>query len=127
MASPEETRQRITITPEPHPVTVYFDDVVIASTKEALKLVEDGHAPVYYIPRDRVEMAYFAATDKRTTCPHKGEARYWTITAMGRAAEDAAWSYETPHGGVQEIAGYIAFYPTAVRIEVDEPPTKRDW
>ncbi|MCE7026592.1 DUF427 domain-containing protein [Jiella avicenniae] len=127
MASLEETRERIRITPEPQPVTVYFNDVVVASTKEALKLEETGYDPVYYIPRDRVEMAYFEETDKRTTCPHKGEARYWTISAMGRAGENGAWSYETPHEGVKEIAGYVAFDRDAVRIEVDEAPTKQSW
>lgn len=127
MASLEETHERIRITPEPQPVTVYFNDVVVASTKEALRLEETGYDPVYYIPRDRVEMAYLEATDKRTTCPYKGEATYWTISAMGRAGQNGAWSYETAHEGVKEIAGYIAFDKRAVRIEVDEAPTKQDW
>ena len=64
---------------------------------------------------------------KRTTCPHKGEARYWTISAMGRAGENGVWSYETPHEGVAQIAGYLAFDRDAVRIEVDAPPTSQSW
>lgn len=123
MPTTEEIRRRITITPEPRAVTVYFDDVVVASTNEALRLEETGYDPVYYIPRDRVEMSYLVGTDKRTTCPYKGEARYWTISAMGRAGENGAWSYETPHQGVKEIAGYIAFAKDAARTEVDLPPT----
>lgn len=127
MAHHEEAGTRISISPESNPVTVYFNDVVIASTNEALQLDETGHAPVYYIPRDRVEMAYLVATEKRTTCPHKGEARYWTISAMGRAGENGVWSYETPHEGVAQIAGYLAFDRDAVRIEVDAPPTSQSW
>lgn len=123
-APTQATRERITIERETRPVTVYFNDGVIASTNDALLLREQGHDPVYYIPRDRVEMSFLLDSDKRTTCPYKGEARHWTISAMNRAAPDGAWSYENPHEGVREIAGYIAFYKDAVRIEVDVPPTE---
>ncbi|MCQ0988449.1 DUF427 domain-containing protein [Jiella marina] len=127
MKSLEETRDHIKIERETQPVTVYFNDVVFASTNEALRLDEEGYDPVYYIPRDRIEMAYLIETDKRTTCPYKGEARYWTISAMGRAAQNGAWSYENPHEGVKDIAGYIAFAKDAVRVEVDAPPTEQSW
>jgi uncharacterized protein (DUF427 family) len=105
---------------EPLPVTVTFHDTVLASTTEALRLYEGSREPVLYIPRDHVEMAYFDESAKRTTCPHKGEARYWSISAGGYGETDAVWSYEDPKPGARDIAGYLAFYPDKVRIVVGE-------
>jgi uncharacterized protein (DUF427 family) len=51
-------------------------------------------------------------------CPYKGDAGYFTITANGRTAENAVWSYEQPFPAMAHIAGYLAFYPNRVdRIE----------
>ncbi len=111
---------RIRIEREPRAVQILFHDAVIGSTKDALKLTERGHDPVYYIPRDHVEMAFFQDSDHQTTCPFKGEARYWSLSAEGYAAENAVWSYEQPKEAASAIAGYLAFYPDKVRIAVAE-------
>lgn len=108
----------ITITREEQPVNVYFHDNVIASTNDALVLKEGSYDPVYYIPKAHVAMAYLLQTDRHTTCPHKGEAMYWTISAGGSAAENAVWSYPKPKDQVMAIAGHLAFYPDKVRIKV---------
>ncbi|KQQ90351.1 DUF427 domain-containing protein [Aureimonas sp. Leaf324] len=105
---------------EPQPVNVTFHDTVIASTTEALRLYEGNREPVLYIPREHVEMAYFDESDKRTTCPLKGEARYWSISAGGYGETDAVWSYDDPKPAARQIAGYLAFYPDKVRIVVGQ-------
>ena len=114
----DPTRERIRIEHDPRAVNVVFHDAVIASTKDALLLTEEGHAPVHYIPREHVTMDFLHPSDKRTTCPFKGEARYWSISAEGAAATDAAWAYDDPKEGARAIAGYVAFYPDKVRITV---------
>ena len=101
--------RRITIAPAAGPVIVNFHGAIIASADNALVLREKGYEPVYYIPKDRVEMGFLAATDRHTTCPFKGEASYWSISAEGQAAENAVWAYETPKESVREIAGHLAF------------------
>ena len=110
----------IRIEPEPRAVQILFHDAVIGSTKRALKLIEGTREPVYYIPREDMEMAFFQDSDRTTTCPHKGEARYWSISAEGYAAENAVWSYEQPKEAARAIAGHLAFYPDKVRIAVAE-------
>ncbi|WP_279482816.1 DUF427 domain-containing protein [Aureimonas sp. SK2] len=105
---------------ETRPVNILFHDAVLGSTTEALRLYEGNREPVLYIPRDHVEMAFFDESDKRTTCPLKGEARYWSISAEGYGERDAVWSYEDPKPAAREIAGYLAFYPDKVRIVVGE-------
>lgn len=111
----------IRIEREPRPVQILFHDAVIASTKDALVLTEGSYPPVYYIPKAHVEMAFLHESDRRTTCPHKGEARYWSISAEGYGAENAVWGYDRPKAGVTEIADHVAFYPDTVRIAVGEP------
>ena len=110
-------RDKITIEPAGRAVNVTFNGAVLASTQEALRLKEEGHEPVYYIPRHRVEMAFLHPSEKRTPCPLKGGARYWNISAEGMAAENAVWSYEEPYDGVSEIAGHIAFDKRYVTID----------
>jgi uncharacterized protein (DUF427 family) len=109
----------IRIEHETRPVQILFHDTVIASTTQALKLQEGSYPPVYYIPRDHVEMAFLQESDRRTTCPHKGEARYWSISAGGYGAENAVWAYDQPKEGAAAIAGHLAFYPDKVRIAVE--------
>lgn len=113
----ERTRERISIEPATGPVTVTFLGAVIASADNALVFNETGYDPVHYIPRDRVEMAFLHPTDRSTTCPFKGEARYWSISAEGTAAENAVWAYDNPHDGVREIAGHLAFDKRFVTID----------
>lgn len=120
MSAVQESGQKpyITIEPETRPVNVLFGDVIVATTNEALILTEGSYAPVVYVPREHVATEFFIPTDKHTTCPHKGEARYWTISAAGRAAENAAWAYDAPKADVARIAGHVAFYPDRLRIEI---------
>jgi len=115
----DNSRRTLRIEPEPRAVQVLFHDAVLGSTTEALKLVEGSREPVYYIPRDHVEMAFFDDSDTRTTCPLKGEARYWSISAGGYGAENAVWAYDQPKEGAAAIAGHLAFYPDKVRIAVE--------
>ncbi|MCB8836552.1 DUF427 domain-containing protein [Aurantimonas sp. VKM B-3413] len=104
------------------PVTVYFHDDIIATTDHALLVREDGAEPVYYIPRDRVEMAFLVESDAHASTPDKGEARLWSVSAMNRAAPDAVWSYDHPTEPLRAVAGYMAFDPAQFRIEAGGPP-----
>lgn len=115
--NPTDTGEYITIEPFDGPVVVNFHGAIVASTKHALVLKERGYEPVFYIPKDRVEMAFLHESDHRTTCPHKGEARYWSIMAEAQAGKNAAWAYDTPHDGVASIAGHIAFDRRFVTID----------
>jgi uncharacterized protein (DUF427 family) len=108
----------ITITPNPKRVRVSFAGEVIAETDRALTLQEASYRPVHYIPRADARMTLCEKTVHSTHCPYKGDASYYSITAGGKRAENAIWSYETPFPAMAQIEGYIAFYPDRVdRIE----------
>lgn len=107
----------IAVTPHDGAVTVRFNGVVVARTTRALRLKEAAYPPVLYIPFADCVTSHFERTGRRTTCPFKGEASYWTLTAGGARAENAVWGYETPFDQVAPIAGHVAFYPDRVAID----------
>lgn len=108
----------ITLTQAPNRWRARFAGHVIADTDHAILLREASYPQVVYFPKADVEMAYFGKTDRRTTCPHKGEASYWTLDMEGRVEDNVAWAYETPYPAMADIAGHIAFY--ADRVEIYE-------
>ena len=109
----------IAITPTRGRVIVRFGGEVVADSAHALTLKEASYPAVQYIPRGDARMAHFARTTHGTYCPYKGDASYFTISADGRYADNAVWSYQQPYPAVAEIKGYLAFYPNRVdAIEV---------
>lgn len=90
---------------------------VIGETSGALELTEGDYPPVIYFPRDDIAMAFLDASDTISTCPYKGQARYYTIVAKSGPIRDVAWSYETPKAGIEAIAGHLAFYTSKVTVE----------
>ena len=110
----------ITIEPNAARVRVRFGGKVVADTTRALALREASYPAVYYIPRADADMSLLKATRHSTHCPYKGDASYFTISADGRDADNAVWSYEQPYPAMAEIKEYLAFYPNRVdAIEVE--------
>src|SRR5258708_7952707 len=70
--------------------------------------------PRFYVPREDVT-ANLVPSGKRTFCPYKGEATYFSVRLGDRVIEDAAWSYEQPFSESLGIAGLISFLHDEVR------------
>lgn len=104
----------IAITRNANRVRVMFAGNVIADSMRALTLQEASYPPVHYIPRTDANMGLLTPTANASHCPYKGDASYFTISAGGRMAENAVWSYARPFPAVAEIAGHLAFYPSRV-------------
>ena len=104
----------IAISPNPKRVRVVLGGAIVAETTRALTLREAAHPPVHYIPREDVAMDLLERTSSITHCPYKGEASYFTVTAHGLTAKDAAWSYEAPRPDAAPVKDHIAFYPHKV-------------
>jgi uncharacterized protein (DUF427 family) len=118
-AAPSAQRQPgpdhpITIDRNPLRVRVVVGGVIVAESTSALTLREASYPAVQYIPRADIVPDLFERSERRSHCPYKGDASYFTVTAGGLVRRDAAWSYENPYPAVQEIAGYLAFYPDKV-------------
>ena len=86
----------------------------VADSTRALALTEGSLPMRWYIPREDIS-AQLEPSEKRTTCPFKGEAAHFSV-----AGEEAvAWSYEDPIEQVSEIRGLVAFYNERVDIKLD--------
>jgi len=95
-------------------VTVRLGGEIIADSDCALLCEETGREPVPYLPMTDTRADLFRPTATRSYCPFKGEASYWSVTAGGREARDAAWSYDLPYDEAAAIRGHVAFYPGRV-------------
>lgn len=110
---------KVVFTPAKAHIVVKLGGEVIAETDRALLCEESGHGPVHYIPMTDTRADLFRPTATSTHCPFKGNASYWSVTAGGKEARDAAWSYDLPFDEARAIKGYMAFYPDRVdSIEV---------
>lgn len=89
---------------------VEFGGVTIAETRQALRVLETSHPPVYYFPPADVEDRYLLKGAGRSFCEFKGRAIYWDIRAGGREAVNAAWAFPRPARPYEAMAGMIAFY-----------------
>lgn len=106
-----------------HPISVDAGNVrvvvtlgghTIADSRAVLTLREAAYPPVYYIPREDVDMSLLERTAHSTYCPYKGECAYYSIPAGGARSVNAIWSYEDPHPAVAAIKDHVAFYPDRV-------------
>ena len=109
--------EKFTIAPAAGIHVVRAGGAVIAETAHALILTEVGYDPVVYFPRADAGMEFLDPSDKRTTCPHKGEATYYHIAAKSGPITDAAWSYDAPIASAKAISGYVAFNGEKATVE----------
>ena len=114
-----DTITPFTITAAPGRVRALFEGHEVADSARALRLDESGCAPVYYFPRQDVQMSFLRKNDRVSVCPWKGQAAWFTILRDARIVEDVAWSYESAKDGASVIEGCIAFAAGHVDIEAD--------
>jgi uncharacterized protein (DUF427 family) len=111
---------RIDITPSSRRVRVEIDGVTVADSTNGSFLFETGLPTRYYLPKVDVRQDLFTPTDRATSCPYKGTARYWSVGVNGSSLENVVWGYDTPLPESQKIAGLVAFYNEKVDIYLDE-------
>jgi uncharacterized protein (DUF427 family) len=96
--------------PVPHRLRGLFAGEVVFDTVTAKLLYETAHLPVYYVPEEDLRQELLEPSDKRTHCPHKGDASYRSIRVDDRFEPDAVWAYREPIAPAAFLAGYAAFY-----------------
>ncbi|WP_372595219.1 DUF427 domain-containing protein [Actinotalea sp.] len=82
-----------------------WNGTVLAESDETV-VVEGNH----YFPPDAVRWDELERSDRRSVCPWKGEARYWSVSGAGRAGEAVGWEYPEPTSAARQIAGHVAFW-----------------
>jgi uncharacterized protein (DUF427 family) len=116
---------RIDILPSDRRVRVVIDGVTVADSTNGSFLYETGLPPRYYLPKTDVRMDLTTPTGRSTSCPYKGNARYWSATVNGQVHENILWGYDTPLPESQKIAGLVSFYNEKVDVYLDEDLQER--
>jgi uncharacterized protein (DUF427 family) len=115
---------RVDARPSSRRVQVVSGDDVLAETGRPVLLFETGLPIRAYVPREDVR-AELVPSDKRTYCPYKGEASYWSArTPGGEVLEDAIWSYRAGDllaDGPVAVADLVAFLHDDVEVRILEP------
>ena len=63
-----------------------------------------------YFPDDAVKREFFRPSSTTSSCPFKGQARYYTLLVDGQENPDAAWYYPDPKPAARNIKHRIAFW-----------------
>ncbi len=88
-----------------------YNDTIIAES-DSTELVEGNH----YFPPESIKKAYFTPSDKKSVCPWKGKASYYTIHVGDDQVLHGAWYYPSPSSAADHIKGYLAF-SRSIQIE----------
>ncbi len=105
------------VVPTDRHVRIVHGGVVVADTTRAVRVLETAGAPVWYLPGDDVQAGLLRPVrGYRTHCEWKGEATYFDLVVGDATVRRAAWTYEHPRPGYEQLRGRIAFY--AGRVDV---------
>jgi uncharacterized protein (DUF427 family) len=114
-ASLRDPFHRVDVHPSSREVVVRVDGREIARSQDATLLFETGLPVRAYLSRLDIEPgAVTPGSGKRTVCPYKGQADYWTVAGV----TDAAWSYEAPLPEAVRAQGLLSFDTTLDNVEV---------
>jgi uncharacterized protein (DUF427 family) len=81
-----------------------WNNTIIAESNDTV-VVENNH----YFPLDSIVKEHFVPSETKTTCPWKGEARYYSIVVDDEENKDAAWYYPEPKEAAKELKNRVAF------------------
>lgn len=98
----------------PERVRVIVGGRTLADSARAVRVLETAGAPVYYVPREDVEMSALRPAQRTTFCEWKGTAGYLDYDDGGQHVSSIAWSYPDPFPGFEAIRDYVAFYASKV-------------
>jgi uncharacterized protein (DUF427 family) len=107
------------VVPDPREIVVRWDEVEIARTRRALRVLETSHPPSFYLPWDDVAASMLEPARGTSYCEWKGPARYWNLVDRHRRLDGVAWSYPDPIGGAEALATRVAFHAGVLDCRVD--------
>ena len=91
-------------------IQVYYAGALIAETRDAWRVLETSHPPVYYLPRRDIEMSYLDPISSASGCEWKGSAQYFDVRVGEDHAAQAVWTYPRPTDRFAPLEDHFAFY-----------------
>jgi len=90
-------------------VRVYFNNHLIADSKNMMLLREANHLPIYYFPMQDVRMGCLQPSDHTTHSDRKGDGVFWHVQVGGKIAQDAAFTFRNPPSNGPKLKDFVAF------------------
>ncbi len=107
---------KISVEPFSKRISVHFGAVLLASSGRALRFLETGYEPAFYIPFDDIRFEHLSKSASTTFCPFKGTASYWSVADGSEKGRDILWAYQAPFDEMSGIKDYGAFYADRVEL-----------
>jgi uncharacterized protein (DUF427 family) len=63
-----------------------------------------------YFPESSLKREFFRPSSTISTCPWKGQARYYSLLVDGQENQDAAWYYPDPKPAARNVKNHVAFW-----------------
>ncbi len=63
-----------------------------------------------YFPDESIKREYFKPSTTSSSCPWKGQARYYSLIVDGQENPDAAWYYPDPKPAARNVKYHVAFW-----------------
>jgi uncharacterized protein (DUF427 family) len=125
-----DPHKRVDVMASSRHVRVVVAGQTVAESRRPHLLFETSLPTRYYLPPDDVRLDLLDPSGRRTHCPYKGVASYWTVRAGGRVAQDLVWSYQDPIPECPKIKGLMCFFNEHVDLHVDgelQPRPRTPW
>ena len=100
-------------------VQVRLNDVLVAETRAARRVLETASPPTFYLPPESLQFDCLRPDSGSSFCEWKGPARYFSVCTASDCVRHAAWSYPAPFDEFAAIRNYLAFYPGRLECYVD--------
>lgn len=91
-------------------VTIRLGGELIVATRDAVRVLETSHPPVYYLPIADFAPGALVAAEGSSYCEFKGRARYLDVHGGGVVRPGAAWNYPHPSPGFVPLNDRVAVY-----------------
>ena len=95
-------------------ITVTHEGMQLVSTNNSVRVLETSHPPSYYLPMKDFAPGVLVPVQGQTYCEFKGAASYFDIVVGANRIPRAAWTYENPTKGFEDLAGKVALYASRV-------------
>lgn len=82
----------------------------IVDAPNAIRVLETSQPPAYYVDPAHVRTELLTPSASSSFCEWKGMATYVDLTIGGNRVAEAAWRYDIPSAGFEDLAGFYAFY-----------------
>jgi uncharacterized protein (DUF427 family) len=111
---PRDPFHRIDVHHSSRHIRISLDGKLLAESTSPVLLFETGLPMRIYLGPNDVKVP-LAPSAKRTLCPYKGTAIYWSLEGH----PDIAWTYDDPLPDVAPIKDRIAFFDEKVDVVLD--------